>query len=161
MFAAVLAIALAGPIWMPKFRLAYFSPFLVVLCYQYNLSKCIWGAFFCGLFVDLLSAQSTFGIFAVNYILSMLVVYKQRLNFFGDRQSTLPIMTFIFSVSSGLFHCIFLIILDVGVLVSLKTIFNDLAFFPLCNAAYAYAIFVLPWALLGPAPKRGSDYFKS
>lgn len=159
MFIISLTLTLFFPILFPSIKLLFFIPYLVVLFYKQPYVKCLWGAFLCGLIIDLLSSQTRVGLWTLTYTATTYLLYKQRLNFFGDKQSTLPIMTFLFSLVLTGIHWILLLIFENAFSISFKSITTDLLFMPFLDGIYSYFAFVLPWVLIQPQPRRGSDYF--
>lgn len=147
--------------FFPNLRLFFFVPFLIIAYYQKSFIKCLWLSLFCGLIIDMLSSQLRFGTNALNYCLTTLILYPQRYNFFADSKSTLPLMTFFFSLLSSLIQVVLIYIFDQGFPISASWIFNDLLLLPLADAAFAFGCFVLPFALFGKRPRTGKDYFSS
>lgn len=141
--AATLMATLILPVLIPSWRLSYFSPFLVVLCYQRSYLGCLWGAALCGLFLDLLSAHPRLGLYAMNYSITMSLIYTQRRNFFTDSPITLPLMTFLFSaISGGIQGCLVQLFEGEGTL-SWSWIASDLLVMPALDALYAAVVFGL------------------
>jgi hypothetical protein len=159
MFIVALLLTLFSPVLAPSAKFLFFIPYLIVLFYKHPYFKCLWGAFLCGLIIDLLSSQTRIGLWTLNYTVTTLLLYKQRLNFFGDKQSTLPLMTFLFSLISTGIQWTLLLVFENAFSISFKSVFTDLLFMPFLDSVYAYIIFVLPWVLVHPQPRKGSDYF--
>lgn len=86
------------PALFPTLRLDYFVPFLVFAFYRSSNSKtkCLWLALICGLIFDLLSATTHFGLVALNYTLTVYILFYFKNYFFEDAFTTLPIMTLTF-----------------------------------------------------------------
>lgn len=158
-FLVTLLLNLTIPIIWPAWRLFFFAPFLIILYYQKSLPICLWGSILCGLILDLLSSRSHFGLYALNYTLTTFVLYPQRRHFFGDRLSTLPLMTFLFSLISTSFQSLLMSIFGTPVLLSWHWVLTDLWLMPLGDAAYAFICFILPWRLFGTPIRKGSEYF--
>ena len=158
-FFVALLLNVTIPIIWPSWRLFFFAPFLIILYYQKPLTTCLWGAMLCGLVLDLLSTRTHFGLYALNYALTTLVLYPQQRHFFGDNLSTLPLMTYFFSFLSTLLQSLLMYTFGSPFLISWHWIFADLFLMPLCDSAYAFICFILPWKLFGPPQRKGSDYF--
>lgn len=159
MFAATCFLTLFFPIFFPSIRLMFFAPYLIVLFYKQPYHRCLWGAFLCGFIIDLLSSQTRMGLTALNYTVTTVLLYKQRLNFFGDNQSTLPIMTLLFAFISTAFQWALMLMFDKSFDITLNGLAADFAAMPIFDAVYAYIAFILPWVWLHPKPRKGSDYF--
>lgn len=142
-FLSSFTLTVLMPTLAPGFRLMYFVPFLIILFYQKSFSTSLWIAFFCGLFIDLLSSQSPFGFYACNYTITSAIVFHQKRNFFADHLTTLPIMTFFFSCVLTLLQVFFLIIFGTRVSLSIQWLFLDLLLMPIFDALFALIWFIL------------------
>lgn len=161
LFFAGLAFTLFSPLYIPYIKLLWFAPFLCVLFYQKPILDCFWMALGCGVIVDLTTSTHHFGLHALNYVAVSGLLYAQKRHFFGDSLSTLPIMTYLFSVSSTILQMIFLNLFEDVNILSFGWILRDLALMPLADSAYAFVLFVIPWRLYGGKPRAGGEYFTS
>jgi len=151
---------LSMPALYSQLRLMFFAPFLIIACYQKPLGSCLWLAFFCGLLLDLFSSGTRFGLHALNFCVTILVLYPQRRNFFADSLSTLPIMTFGFSLFSTLLMASLLYFLESRNVFSWSWIFSDLIFMPILDAFYSFFVFILaPLALVRRGYRRNKRYY--
>jgi len=150
-FGAALALTLFGP----NLRLFYFAPFVVTLLYQKPLTGALWPALGCGLILDLLASGERFGINATLYALSAAALFPLRRHFFADSLSTLPLMTFFFSLLVTTGH----LLLTKKLPLTFNWFLSDMLLMPLADAAYAFCCFTLPWLLLGKRPRKGKEYF--
>lgn len=155
-----LVFTLLMPPLFPSFKLFYLIPFLIISIYQKPINRCLWIALAVGIFVDLLSAHSRFGIYSAAYVITTYFAYDLKRHFFEDNWSTLPVMTFFFSVIF-MTSCLILHLLFEGIAVplSLSLFFIDFLFMPLCDALFTLALFTLPTTLFGKPARKGSDYF--
>lgn len=158
-FLITFLLTLFQPALFPFLRLMFFVPFLIILFYQKSYLTCLWISFGCGLILDLLSSKTHFGLFALNYTLTTWILYERRRNFFGDNLSTLPIMTFFFSVITTVIQYGLMYMFENNFHLSFKWIVSDLLVMPLADSTYAFILFILPSFILGKTPRRGSDYF--
>ena len=109
----------------------------------------LWISLLCGSILDLLAANTRFGLYAFNTCLTTWILYRQKRNFFEDSLSTIPLMTLFFSITSTLLQVVLLYTLDRGIAISWMWAVTDLLVLPLADAAYALLFFTLPLALLG------------
>lgn len=158
-FAICCLLTLAIPAVAPKYRLMFFAPFLVIVCYQQPLRKAIWAGIGCGFIFDLLSPHTRLGLHALDFCVATALIYPQKRHFFADSLSTLPIMTFLFSVISTALLAVMLYVIEMQNVFSLAWVATDLLFLPIADAAFAFLAFILPSFLFGQRPRRGSDYF--
>ncbi|MFQ5728737.1 MAG: mreD [Waddliaceae bacterium] len=158
-FLGTLLFTLFVPVILPALKLLFFVPFLVILFYRKPLITCLWGSLICGLILDMLSSHSRLGLYAMNFTLTTWILYGRRRHFFADNASTLPIMTFFFSVVSTIIQGILLNTFEGHFQMSWEWLFSDLAVMPLLDASYAFLIFILPYLLFGKPGRKGKDYF--
>lgn len=159
-FLITLLLLLIGPRLFPNLPLAYVIPFLVIILYKKNFMISLWISCFVGLALDLISSANLFGLYACSYTLTTALLYKQRYHFFADSLSTLPLMTFFYSVLSTLILNIIMFGFEQNIL-SVSLLITDFLFLPFLDATYAFIVYVLPGYLLGKPIRRGSDYFAS
>jgi rod shape-determining protein MreD len=142
------------PAVYPNLRLMFFVPFLITAYYQKPLPLCLWFAFLCGILIDLLSVQAPFGFYAFNYIVATILLFPQRRNFFSDHLSTLPIMTFLFSVISTFLQIVFLYVLGQATNIGLGWVLTDLIIMPSLDALYSFFAFILIPIFILKTPKK-------
>ncbi|NGX58738.1 MAG: hypothetical protein K940chlam3_01646 [Chlamydiae bacterium] len=143
--------------WFPQWKLTYFAPFLVITFYKKPLETCLWLGLISGLIMDLLSSQHHLGIHALNYCLTISLLYSQKQYFFEDSLSTIPIMTFFFAVISTILQVPLYALFEKGIPLSQDWIIKDLLVMPLIDALYGFIWFTLPAIFLPRNPKR--EYF--
>lgn len=159
-FLAGLACTLAVPVFFPSLKLFYFIPFLVRSFYLKPLKTSLWYAFFIGCILDLLSAHMRLGLFAFNYVATTYFLYGVKRHFFEDSLTTLPVMTFFFSVVSSLLQWGALLLFERQLLpLSLQFLLIDFLLMPFGDSLFALLAFTLPIALFGKPTRKGSDYF--
>jgi rod shape-determining protein MreD len=138
---------LTCPVFFPKLRLFFFAPYLIISLYRLSRSASLWRAFFCGCLIDLLSSSHSFGLTPFAYCCVCWILHGQTRNFFDDKRSTLPIMTFLFSTLSTLFFLAFRFFSSQRFTFSLIWAATDLIVMPLVDALYALIVFSLPFEL--------------
>lgn len=116
--------------------------------YKRPLSSCLWYSVICGLIMDLLSARARLGIYVINYCITTSILFSQKRHFFEDKISTLPLMTFLFSVISTILQAMTLKIMTNDFHPSWQWAGTDLLVFPFLDAIYALGWFALPTYLL-------------
>ena len=138
----------------PSVVLQLFAPFLVFIFYRSSKMEALWWSVACGLVLDLLSPHTTLGLFAFTYAVTTALLYDRKQHFFIDNLSTLPLMTFMFSVLSTL-----ILALLVQIPISLPWIATDLLLMPLGDAFIAFFCYTVPYWQLAPKRRRGEEYF--
>lgn len=147
------------PTIIPYAHILYFVPLIVICMYQKTLITCVYYSLVCGLFIDLVSDGDRIGFYAMNYSLSTFILYPQKKNFFADNLTTLPLMTFFYSViSTSLEVAYFLSVSRIPPL-TIKWVISDIIVMPSIDAVYAFIIFILPAVLFGKPQRKGTDYF--
>ena len=152
---------LAGPVLLPSWHIMFFAPFLVVLYYQKSYINCLWCSLLAGLLLDLLAAPMRLGLYAVCYCLATGLLYNQKRHFFADSLSTLPLMTFFFSVVATSIEFGWVFMFEMPISFSWRWFLTDLVYLPSLDAAYAFGVFILPAVLFGKPRRLGKDYFSS
>ncbi|KAF3361644.1 Uncharacterized protein PHSC3_001767 [Chlamydiales bacterium STE3] len=159
LFTIAFILTLFSPILFPHLKLLYFIPFIVRLFYVKTYATTLLFSCLCGLILDLFSAHVRFGIHAVSYSLSSALLYSQRRNFFEDSLSTLPGLTFLYSIVNSVIQLLFLIIFEKGVTISPEFVMIDLLLLPFLDALYAFIFVSIPKLIFGKPIKKGKDYF--
>jgi len=147
-------LTLFFPVIFPSVRMLFFAPVIIIAIYAKPFSVVLWFAIFCGFILDLLSANMRMGIQELLFMLSTIAIYPFRKQFFADSLSTLPLMTFLFSVA---YTILSFIVLKPAPL-SLSWLASDFILMPLMDASYSFIVFIVPYLLSGQKPKRGRDY---
>lgn len=158
-FLFCLLLTLVIPSLFPFLRLSFFAPFLIISIYRKNLSTSLWMGLLCGLIMDLLSSHPRLGIHALNFCITLLVLYPQKRNFFADSLTTLPIMTFLFASFSTLIMVFLVYGLEMNGVLSWHWVITDLLIMPAADAVYAFCCFILPGLIFGKPRRSGKDYF--
>lgn len=158
-FIIALCAFLFTPTLAPSFRLIFFAPFLIIVIYQKNMLKSLWIALLCGIIVDLFSYRTRLGTYALNYSLTIAILYHQKRNFFADSISTLPLMTYFFGVISTVVQVILLYIFESPLPFSWRWVFIDLFLMPAADAAYAFVCFLFPRIVMSKPVRKAKDYF--
>lgn len=144
LFAYVGFLAMSLPLFFPFWHALYFVPFLVLCFYRCPFIHALWWSLLCGFIVDLFSAETRLGTFAMNYCLTTFFLYHYKFHFFEDRMSTLPTLTFAFSCLSMLIQVVIFYAIGKSISLSWEWVINDLMAIPLQGALYAILAFTLP-----------------
>ena len=138
-------------IFFPRLHLTYFAPFLIITYYEKDKTSALWLSLVCGLIIDCLSSQAYFGIFALNYCLTTMLIYEFKPFFFEDAITTIPVMTSCFCFFSTILHFILLHIFDIGFTMTWKWLAIDAIMMSIVDGLYGLALFVIPFLFI----KRG------
>lgn len=160
-FLITLFITVLLPVWFPIWNVQLFPSFLVILMYKRGLLVCLWCACACGLLLDLMSSTSHLGLIATSYAAAVAVLHRQRYIFFSDRISTLPLMTFFFSMLATIFLVGASYLFESRFPLSWNWAFTDLIVMPAVDAFCGFVLFVVPSLVFGRPQLRGKDYFAS
>ncbi|MCB1180775.1 MAG: mreD [Chlamydiia bacterium] len=136
-----------SPIYFPRLKLLFFAPYLILVMYKMDFFSLLVRASFAGIIMDLFSAHSFFGLSSLLHLFTAMIVYTMRLNFFEDKLTTLPIMTFIFSVLFSLLELFFYPLLGGSISINFRWILSDLFCMPFADAILALFVFSLPFQL--------------
>jgi len=138
---------LFGPLFIPKLHLFYFSPYLVICLYQHSKLALLWRAFACGVLLDLLSSGPFFGFSSLEFCCICWLLHGQIRNFFEDKLSTLPLMTFLFSFLLTCTSLVLTLFFGNHYTLSCTWIITNLVSMPFIDATYALLVFSLPFRL--------------
>lgn len=151
-YSACLAVLL--PLFFPYWHPLYFAPFLALCFYSYSLAGCLWWSLICGFVVDLFSAETRLGICAMNYCATTLFLYRYQFHFFEDRLSTLPTISFSFTLLSTLIQIGIFTVISKPFSLSWEWLFTDLLIIPLQVALYSVLAFTLPFMIMNAIKRR-------
>ena len=140
-------IALASLLFFPSTHLVFLAPFLIISLYKYPLISALWRALGCGLLFDLLSSTPLFGQTALIYSLATLFLFPQRLNFFEDKLSTLPLMTGLFSLLTTLLNGFLLFFIGRPLNLHWPMVITDFIGMSMIDGVYGLLLFTLPFQI--------------
>ncbi len=158
-FSLCLALTLLAPIFLPFYRLNFFAPFIVIAYYHKSFENSLWLSFICGVILDLLNPLPRLGIYALNFCLTTCLLYSKKQHFFEDSLTTLPFMSFLFSLLSTMIQALIILLIIGGVVFSWSWVLTDLIIYPLIDGAFAFVCFNLPLLYYSKKQRRGEDYF--
>lgn len=146
-FLIALAATIFFPIFLPSVHLLFFLPYFVGCCYRLTRLQSTMRAFCCGLIIDFLSSASRFGLYTLASTFAVLLCYGFRQQFFEEKLSTLPLMTFIFSICFSALDAILSLTLSSDFVLCGRWLFTDLFEMAIGDALYALVLFALPFQL--------------
>ncbi len=135
------------PSFAPTLRLNFFAPYLVLAAYRRPYLSLLWQALLTGLILDLFSSHPLFGIYALNYCLTITLIRPGTRLFFEDLPLTLPLMSACFSCISTVTLAILFSIFGIPLFVNIKWIMTDCILMSLLDAAYAFVGFSIPFQI--------------
>lgn len=154
-----LILTLTFPLIFPSYKLAFFPSFLVMSFYKIPFRSALSWGIVAGLIMDLLSPYSHLGIYALNFAATITILYSRKQNFFPESLSTIPSLTFLFSLLSTALQACLLYLFETGIQVSISWITIDLFLFATLDAACGFALFTLIPFFMPKVQKR--DYLLS
>lgn len=128
----------------PSFRLFAFAPFITLAFTRKNLYAALWLSLACGLLVDMQQSQYHFGFYTLLYLLTTLVLYRQKWLIFSDKPLSLSLFVAIYSFVATLLHLTLLYLFGVPTPPSSLWITLDLFLMLPLDALYALLLFTLP-----------------
>lgn len=142
-FLALLA-ACFGTAYFSHVTVVAFAPFLVMVLIRKSLLSSLWIGFLCGLIMDMLASETSFGLYSLNYCITMLLLYPQKKNFFEDKPLSFSLFTYLFSFVSTLFSILCIKFSNSHLAFSLSALLKELFVMPLLDAFYAFIWFTSP-----------------
>ncbi len=150
-------LTLLTPLFKPSFSLSFFAPFLLLMLYKKGRPFALCQAFLCGCILDLIAAQSSFGFWTLNFILTLFLISLIKHLFFTEKIFTLPILTIAFSWISTTLYFLMTNIFCTKTHLTLQWALTDLILLPIFDGLYAFVVFSLPLVYLSrllPTNKR-------
>lgn len=154
LFIYVSCLAMLLPLFFPFWHVLYFAPFLVLCFYYRSLIGCLWWSIICGSIVDLFSADTRLGAYAINYCLTTFCLYRYKVHLFEDRLSPLPVTAFAFTCLSGMIQIGIFYIISKPFSLSWEWAFQDLLIVPLQVALYTVLAFIIPSLIITYLKRR-------
>lgn len=139
--------ALFGSAWFPSLRLCAFSPFFAVLYHRKPLHISLWIATLAGLLMDLGSADTRLGSYALIYSVTTLILQNKRHLFFEDKPLSMGIFTVCISIVATVIQWLLSPFLGKSIGFSLKLFYSDFIMMPLCDALYGFICIYCPTRL--------------
>lgn len=149
-------MAMFGTVFFPNIRLFAFAPFLALVYNRRTFVSSLWIATLSGIVIDLLCSQLRFGLYALNYSLTTVLIYRQKKHFFEDKPLALSLFTALVSCTSTLLQLFLTYAFDKGLPFTWKLALTDLIGMPAIDALYAYLWFSCPMQLYEYVQKGGA-----
>ena len=153
-FCLACIFALWGGVMFPQAKVWVFSPFLAITFHRLSFSRSLWISFFCGLLIDCLSSQFSFGWFACVHVLGTFFLFRRKRHFFEDK----PFALSFYSALLSLFFSSSVLLLSFWhrkIPITPPLLFSELLFMPFLDALYAFLWFTCPLSLIAYVKKRG------
>lgn len=158
LFAYTAALALTLPMLFPLWHILYFAPFIIVTFYRSTLNGSLWWSLLCGFIIDLYSADTRMGTYALNYCLTTFVLFQYKMHLFEKKFYTLFMMTFCFTILSTIVQTVIFLIIGKLFSLSLYWAVNDLIILPFQAGIYAVIAFAIPLHFIAQLKRRFALY---
>ncbi|NGX34932.1 MAG: hypothetical protein K1060chlam1_01294 [Candidatus Anoxychlamydiales bacterium] len=129
-------------IFFSNIKFIYFAPLLIFLFYNISFASILWIACLVGFIQDLFS-EAFFGINAILYLLSSIILYRGK-KYFNDKPINLSIFTWIFSIIFSVLSPILFFIFDKKINLSITWLITDVILYPAIDGIYAFLFFAMP-----------------
>ena len=162
-FLLALIPTLLGSIFFPFAKLTFFAPFIVLLIYKKSRVEILSYSLIIGFILDLLSSQTPFGFWIINYWASAWLLRFFKPFYFEDKFLTLPLLTLFFAQISTLIYVFAMNFFFLKVQLSLSWVFTDLILYPIFDGCYAILVFSIPLYYLNkllPQKRRSTKSFR-
>lgn len=148
------------PLFVSRPLISCLIPFVIQGIETKNTFPALWRGFLTGLFLDLLSVDTRFGLYGLTYLITTFLALRLKGLLFEDHRSTLSTLTFLFSSLSQIVRWGLIPLLDKTPLsLSAELIFTSLLLVPLYNALFAFTMFTLPAFLFQKPERKAHEYF--
>ncbi|MCH9633660.1 MAG: hypothetical protein S4CHLAM7_03910 [Chlamydiae bacterium] len=145
------------PLFIIPIPFTTIPPYLIISLYKRSLSFAFSQAFFMGFVLDLLSSETPFGFWTLNFILTLYSIRMVKHLFYIEKLMSIPILTFFFSSTSTLLYVLMTHIFCSKTHLTIKWFLSDLVALPICDALFALIVFSLPLSAISrwlPSAKR-------
>ncbi len=123
----------------------FFAPPLVMLITMGTLMQTMTTSLIIGCFLDIATHSPRLGFIALSYLLTSYTLYSCKRLLTHDSFVSLPLLTYIFSMLTSLFHIIIAFLFDIPLPSQTAAwIIQDAFLMPLFDVAYAIFVFSLP-----------------
>jgi len=130
----------------PLIPLLAYAPFLALVILRTTMQRSLWAAAAAGAILDLIS-DDPMGIHALNYTLTVFLLYPYRSRFLYDQPFHFSLVTALISIFSTLIQLALLFLFDRRVPFNGKWLLADILGMPVLDALYAFVWFSAPLAL--------------
>lgn len=156
---ATLLALLSNHLFFPGFYLFAFSPLLAIILIRNSLLSSLWMAALIGLFFDLTSAQLPFGLYALLFVLTAALSYRQKRFFFDEKAISLASFTAVISLFHSLLLTFLLRSLGSCPPFSWKTVFLNFLCAPILSALFSFFWFSWPLHLYNYVRKKIAQHY--
>ncbi len=144
LFFVSLLLTVCSPVLLPFVKITYFAPYLSLMALKASHTKALWHAFLIGFILDLLTANTPFGFWVINYILTLYALNFLKKLFFEDQITTLPLLSIFFAQISTLLYMFSNIFSARTLELNVKWAMIELGLLPLADGIFALIFFSLP-----------------
>jgi len=130
-------------LFCPSWPLLFFAPYIVACSYRFGLMPTLWRTLGVSLLVNFFSSSEGFGLIALSYSLSSLLLFVHIRTFFADNWSTLPLMTYLFSLYSSLFYFLLFPIFGQSFCLTPRVMITEILLSPLSDALLAAIVLLI------------------
>lgn len=138
---------LCNSVFFPQIHLFVFAPFLALLVIRKNLLSTLWIAAWAGLTLDLLSSNIRFGLYAVSFLVTGLIIFKLKNLFFDEKPLALAVFSSIVAFIFTLIELSLISSFGRPPPFTLKGLSFDLLILPLLDGIFSFFWFSLPLKL--------------
>ena len=124
-------------LFCPGLPLLFFASYLVACSYRYQLVPTLWRALLVSLLVNLFSSSEAFGLLPLSTCLAVLLLSMHLRSFFADKWTTLPLMTYLFSLYVSLFTFLLMPFFGAPFSLSLRVLVTEILIAPLFDTLLA------------------------
>ena len=146
-FSLALTAALFCGVGLPALHLSFFAPFLALAYYTAPLSRSLWISLGCGVILDLISSEFRFGLLTLTWVVTTLLIYKQKKHFFEDKPLALSLFTAVIAAVSTAVQLTLISCFDRGLPVSFLSSCTDTLLMSAVDGLYAFLWFTCPLKL--------------
>ena len=134
-------------VFFPQVHLFVFAPFLALLVIRKNRLSALWIAALSGLTLDLLSSNIRFGLYALSFLITILVIYKLKNLFFEEKAHALAVFSALVAFVFTLIESSLLSFFGHPPPFTLMSLSIDLVLLPILDGIFSFFWFSFPLKL--------------
>lgn len=138
---------ICNSVFFPHIHLFVFAPFLALLVIRKNLLSTLWIAAWAGLTLDLLSSNIRFGLYAVSFLATGLVIFKLKNLFYEEKPLALAVFSSMVAFIFTLIELFLISSFGRPPPFTFKALSFDLLILPLVDGIFSFFWFSLPLKL--------------
>lgn len=130
-------------LFCPSLPLLFFAPYIVAAFYRFSLFSTLLRALGVAFLINIFSSTQIFGLLPLSYSLAVILLSFHGHYFFTDKWSTLPLMTYLFSLYSSLIYFLLFPLFGLSFSLTPRLLLTEILLSPLSDTLLAGIVVLL------------------